>query len=115
MLVLHIAGGSDFFLIIDGWMMPTCFGVPLEILARASGRLAILCNSPRGDAIPLIFERRAGGDEPGEGAVPEPVLQMVDFLLAEGRLKTPGLFLDPDSHAGEVFRIPKAPFIPAHA
>ena len=67
-LVLHIAGGSDFFMALNGFLMPSVFGVPLDALPGAST---------------------------GDGGVPQAVLSLTDFLLANGRLRTPGIFLGP--------------------
>jgi len=77
-LVLHIAGGADFFVSVSGVYVPSVFGLPLESLS-APGVSSAEVGSAQGE---------------DEHNVPTVVLQLTDFLLEGTRLQSPGLFID---------------------
>ncbi|RUP11735.1 LOW QUALITY PROTEIN: Endonuclease/exonuclease/phosphatase [Jimgerdemannia flammicorona] len=87
MLVLHLENGKDFFLLIDGSYLTTCFSMSLDLLVRLSKpvRVAVAEAKGRPEQVELV-------DEESQLSVPKELFRVVDFLWLHG-LDVDSLFL----------------------
>jgi len=90
-LVLHIAGGADFFISLSGRYNGSCFGVPLASLRPPEYHSP---DSASEDFSTVESSRRVLTTPHLEQRVPAVVLQLSDFLVQDRRLATPFLFLE---------------------
>lgn len=78
MLILRLENGKDFFVVISGNYIPTCFGMSLEMLARLKGPVHSTGKVSSGSPSPT------NSPEVGQnGTVPKEIWQMLDFMWNE--------------------------------
>ncbi|KAG2181008.1 hypothetical protein INT43_008590 [Umbelopsis isabellina] len=88
MLILRLENGKDFFVVISGNYIPTCFGMSLEMLARLKG--PVHSTEKESSASSSLTNSPEVGQN---GTVPKEIWQMLDFMWNEKIFKLEDLFL----------------------
>ncbi|KAG2176616.1 hypothetical protein INT44_007280, partial [Umbelopsis vinacea] len=88
-LILRLENGKDFFLIISGKYIPTCFGMTLEKLAR----MKYPVHSPENDRSQRS-SRSPSPESSQNGSMPKEIWRMLTFLWNKSTLQLDGLFLE---------------------
>ncbi|KAJ2959653.1 hypothetical protein NQZ79_g4925 [Umbelopsis isabellina] len=88
MLILRLENGKDFFVVISGNYIPTCFGMSLEMLARLKGPV-----HSTGKDSPSSLSPTSSPEVGQNGTVPKEIWQMLDFMWNEKTFKLEDLFL----------------------
>ncbi|KAI8579196.1 hypothetical protein K450DRAFT_243208 [Umbelopsis ramanniana AG] len=88
-LILRLENGKDFFLVISGKYIPTCFGMSLEKLAR----MKYAVNSPENDRSQRS-SRSPSPESSQNGSMPKEIWRMLTFLWNKSTLQLDGLFLE---------------------
>jgi phosphatidylinositol-bisphosphatase len=82
MLILRLENGKDFFVVISGNYIPTCFGMSLEMLARLKGPVHSAGKDSAGSS------SHTSSPEVGQnGTVPKEIWQMLDFMWNDKTFK----------------------------
>ncbi|CAO3665848.1 unnamed protein product [Umbelopsis ramanniana] len=88
-LILRLENGKDFFLVISGHYIPTCFGMSLEKLAR----MKYPVHSPANDRSQRT-SRSPSPESSQNGSMPKEIWRMLTFLWNKNTLQLDGLFLE---------------------
>ncbi|KAJ2944472.1 hypothetical protein O0L34_g3818 [Tuta absoluta] len=99
-LVLHLYGGKDIFITVNGTYQRSCFGCSIEVLVSINKPLK---DVPVGKLIELENKRDQTIPSHATYSIPKEIWFLVDHIYLHG-LKEPNLFEQPGLHA-EVLQI----------
>lgn len=99
-LVLHLSGGKDIFITINGTYQRSCFGCSIEVLVNLNMPVKEV---PVGKLIELENKRDQCVSNQSTYSIPKEIWFMVDHIYLHG-LKQPNLFEQPGFHS-EILQI----------
>ncbi|XP_041988020.1 type II inositol 1,4,5-trisphosphate 5-phosphatase [Aricia agestis] len=99
-LVLHLYGGKDIFITVNGTYQRSCFGCSIEVLVNLNMPIREV---PLGKLIELENKRDQCVSNQSTYSIPKEIWFLVDHIYLHG-LKEPNLFEQPGLHA-EVLQI----------
>ncbi|GAB5588489.1 hypothetical protein Unana1_03389 [Umbelopsis nana] len=91
MLILSLENCKDFFLVISGNYIPTCFGMSLEKLARLKGPVH---SASKKGAEKEADTRSSSPETSQNGTMPKEIWRMLNFLWNKSMLELDKLFLE---------------------
>lgn len=99
-LVLHLVGGKDIFITINGTYERSCFGCSIEVLVHLNVPIKEI---PFGKLLELENKRDSSVNKQCTYSIPKEIWFLVDHIYLHG-LKEPNLFEQPGLHS-EVLQI----------